>query len=908
MSSAELVVTPIEEEMKRSYIDYAMSVIVSRALPDVRDGLKPVHRRILYSMHDTNCDWNRPHRKSARIVGDVMGKYHPHGDSAIYDALVRMAQEFSLLAPLIDGQGNFGSLDGDSPAAMRYTESRLARISSSLTQDIEFDTVNFQDNYDGSEQEPQVLPARFPNLLVNGAGGIAVGMATNIPSHNLGEVIDACCLYLDNSNLELADILSVMPGPDFPTGGSILGRGGIYQAFATGRGSVVIRGKVEIETQKDGRQSLIITEIPYQVNKARLVEKIAELAKEKRIEGINDLRDESDKNGIRVVLELKKDAMPEVIENQLYSYTQLQTSFGVNMVALSNGLPKLMNVIDVIRDFISFRREVVSRRTTYLLRKARNRAHLLVGLAVAVNNIDEVIKLIKSARDPETAKQELLSRDWEIANIIPMLRLVADFPEDNPATTIKLTEEQAKAILEMRLQRLTGLEMEKIHNDLAALAEEIGEYLSILASPEKVTNIIRDELLEVKQQYAIPRRTQIEDAEYEQDIEALIPREDMVVTITTGGYIKRVPLNTYRAQNRGGKGRAALSMHEDDVTTEVFVTSTHSVILFFTSFGKVYQLKTYKLPVGTPTAKGRSLRNLLNIEDSETIQSVLTIPEEHDEYQNIVFATKGGNIRRNHISDFTYINSAGKIAMKLESGDALIGVALCRDSDHILLASHAGKAIRFPVDAVRVFKGRSSDGVRALRLEKEDKLISLSVLHGAEFDSEIRDEYLRIPLEARAELAKTPDAAIPLPEGITLPLETIASMAASEEFILTITENGYGKRTSAYEYRITNRGGMGVTNILTTTRNGKVAASFTADDNTQLMLITNQGKIIRLSASQISVIGRSTQGVLLFRTEPEEIIVSAAKIVVNAEENSDNERPLGEEGEAGPDNVTTNEE
>ncbi|MEO0347833.1 MAG: DNA gyrase subunit A [Pseudomonadota bacterium] len=890
-NQAEIISTSIKSEMERSYIDYAMSVIVSRALPDVRDGLKPVHRRILFSMQDTGCHYNRPYRKSARIVGDVMGKYHPHGDSAIYDALVRMAQDFSLLVPLIDGQGNFGSLDGDSAAAMRYTESRMAKIASSLMADIDYNTVEFQDNYDGSEREPTVLPARFPNLLVNGSGGIAVGMATNIPSHNLGEVIDACCLLIDNPKANLADIMQVMPGPDFPTGGMILGRGGISKAFATGKGSITMRGVVNYVENKSGPNQLIISEIPYQINKARLVEKITDLLKDKKIEGVADIRDESDKVGIRIVLDLKRDGMPEVIENQLYSYTQLQSNFGINMVALSNKLPKLMNVYDVLSEFIAFRKEVVTNRTLHLLTKARVKAHINAGLAIAVNNIDEVIKLIKSSANTEEAKQRLLARDWDATDILPILKLVADF-EDNANTSIKLSEDQVKAILEMRLQRLTGLEMQKIHEDLKALAIEIAGYLEILNSTQKLVALVREELVEVKTQYAKPRKTRIEEFEFEQDIEALIPSEDMVVTVTVGGYIKRVPLKTYRAQNRGGKGRSGVNMHNEDITSQVIISNTHHNLLCFTSFGKVFRIKTHTLPLGSPTARGRSLRNILNISDHECVESIVSISSdqrENNDYQNIVFATASGNIRRNNVADFASINTSGKIAMKLDDGDRLIGVALCRDSDDILLAADSGKAIRFNVKAVRVFKGRVSSGVRALRLDKGGKLISLSIINGSIDAMSKREQYLKIALEDRLKLQQQPDHinSIKLPEGGNLQPQEVVELAQQEQFILTITENGYGKRTSSYEYRTTNRGGVGIANIITSSRNGRVVSSFNAGNDSEVMLITNQGKLIRISVAQISVIGRNTQGVMMFRTEKNEKVVSAAKIDTDAAATAD---------------------
>ena len=887
-----LLPVSIEDEMKRSYLDYAMSVIVSRAIPDVCDGLKPVHRRILYAMNESGCYYNKPYRKSARIVGEVMGKYHPHGDSAIYDSLVRMAQDFSLRDTLIDGQGNFGSVDGDSPAAMRYTESRLAKLSHFILEDIDKDTVNFKENYDGSEQEPVVLPARFPNLLVNGAGGIAVGMATNIPTHNLGEVLDACCAYVDNHDISINDLLEIVKGPDFPTGGIILGQVGIRSALLTGRGSVVTRGKVHFEENKDKRQVIVIDELPYQVNKAKLVERIAELVKEKKIEGISDLRDESDKQGIRVVIELKKDAYGDVILNQLYSFTPLQTSFGVNMLALDRGQPKLMNLLDVIRAFIKFREEVVTRRTLYLLNKAKDKAHILIGLSIAVKNIDEVIALIRSSPDPDTAKQKLLERSWVANEVQSLINLVGDSRNAITDNHCYFTEAQAKAILEMRLQRLTGLEYNKITSELASLAVEITDYVDIVSSRARLLEIIKAEFLSVKEEFATPRRTSIEQSEFEQDIEDLIPREEMVVTVTTGGYIKRTPLSTYRAQRRGGKGKSGITVRDEDVIVKIFTANTHDNVLFFSTVGKVYKLKVYKLPLASAQSKGRSLMNIFPMQAHEKINEVMILPGNEDSWDNlnIMFATDKGGIRRNSLDDFKSVQSNGKIAMKLQDDDKIIGVRLCYPEDHVFLAASGGRCVRFPVEAIRVFKSRDSDGVRGMRLTENDRLLSMSILSGAQFSIEDRDNYLKIPLELRLELAKTLDVSLITGQDFALENDKILAMAKDEEFILTITENGFAKRSSAYEYKVTNRGGSGVVNIITSERNGSVVASMPIKPDEHLLLITNRGTVIRCPVEDIRISGRATQGVTVFRTAANETVVSAEKIPADdtSEEDSDN--------------------
>ena len=875
----------IEKEMKNSYLDYAMSVIVSRAIPDVRDGLKPVHRRILYAMNESGCYYNKPYRKSARIVGDVMGKYHPHGDAAIYDSLVRMAQDFSLLLPLVDGQGNFGSIDGDSPAAMRYTESRMAKAAHTLLEDIDKNTVTFQDNYDGSEVEPTVLPAKFPNLLVNGAGGIAVGMATNIPPFNLGEIIDACCEYIKDHDVSIERIAEIVKGPDFPTAGVILGTSGIHSAIRTGRGSVIMRGRASIEETAAGRQSIIISEIPYMVNKAKMVEKIAELVRDKKIEGVSDLRDESDKGGIRVVVEVKKDGFAEVILNQLYRYTSLQTSFGVNMLALDNGRPRVMNVLDVIKSFIEFREQVVSKRTKFLLDKARNKAHILIGLFIAVNNIDKVIELIKSSANANEAKDRLLETRWQAKEIEHYISLVQDQNNKVVDAHCYFTEAQAKAILEMRLQKLTGIEQENISKELNELSVEIKEYVEVLGSREKLLAILLSELTQVKEEFATPRKTQIEMNEFEYDIEDLITREEMVVTVTHKGYAKRVPLDTYRAQRRGGKGRSALSINEDDFTTELFVASTHANILFFSNLGKVYRIKVYKLPLGSTQAKGRALVNILPLADGEYISSLMSLPEDEKDWENmnIMFATSKGNVRRNSLDDFYSIQSNGKIAIRLDEDDRLVAVKLCKENDHIMMSAQSGKCMRFPTNAVRVFKSRTSDGVRGIRLDKDDKVVSMSVLNGIEIDFEDREKYLRIPLEERIKISKaskeenkqeiTFDAA-----AYDLKIEDVIKYAAGEEFIFTATENGYGKRTSAYEYRVTNRGGKGIVNIITSKRNGVVVSSFPIGFEDQVMLITDHGTVIRCPIHDVRIAGRNTQGVTIFRTADKEKIVSIALV------------------------------
>nr|WP_208995710.1 DNA gyrase subunit A [Pannonibacter sp. XCT-34] len=904
----------ITDEMKRSYLDYAMSVIVSRALPDVRDGLKPVHRRILYSMHENGYEWNKPYRKSARVVGDVMGKYHPHGDSAIYDALVRMAQSFSLRLPLIDGQGNFGSVDGDPAAAMRYTECRLEKVAHKLLDDIDKDTVDFQENYDSSETEPVVLPAKFPNLLVNGAGGIAVGMATNIPPHNLGEVIDAAIAIMANPAMTLSELMDIIPGPDFPTGGIILGRSGIRSAYETGRGSVVIRGKVDIEEIRAGREALIVTEIPYQVNKSTMIEKIAELVREKRIEGISDIRDESDRSGMRVVIELKKDAVADVILNQLYRFSALQQSFGCNMVALNGGRPELLTLADMLKAFVAFREEVIGRRTRFLLAKARDRAHVLVGLAIAVANIDEVIHLIRTAPDPATARAQLMGRDWPARDIEPLIRLIDDPRHTvNEDGTYRLSEEQARAILDLRLQRLTALGRDEIADELNKLGEEISDYLEILRSRERIQQIIREELLEIRTEFATDRKTQIMDGGADLEDEDLIQREDMVVTVSHGGYIKRVPLATYRAQRRGGKGRSGMATKDEDFVTRLFVANTHTPVLFFSSRGIVYKMKVWRLPLGGPTSRGKALINMLPLEPGEQISSIMPLPENEDSWGelDVMFATTRGTVRRNKLSDFTQVNRSGKIAMKLDDGDGIVSVETCTEADDVLLTTAAGQCIRFPVTDVRIFAGRNSVGVRGINLADDDQLISMSILRHFDATSEERAAYLKLRRLMRGE---TDEAGVPEEaeeagvegaggegaglDGADLGQDRYAAMSAAEQVILTVSQNGYGKRTSSFEYRVTGRGGKGITAMAVTKRNGPLVASFPVEDSDQIMLVTNGGQLIRCPVDGIRVAGRATQGVIVFNTAADEQVVAVERV---SEDDSEGEGAEPSDLAGGPD-------
>lgn len=881
----DVLPTAIEEEMRKSYLDYAMSVIVARALPDVRDGLKPVHRRILFSMNENGYDYNKPFRKSARIVGDVMGKYHPHGDSSIYEAMVRMAQTFSMRVPLIDSQGNFGSMDGDKAAAMRYTEARLAQTAHWLLEDIDRDTVDFRPNYDETCQEPDVLPAKFPNLLVNGSGGIAVGMATNIPPHNMGEVLSACIATIDKPDITNEELMAYVPAPDFPTGGIILGRGGARSAYTTGRGSVIMRGRCTIEEIKKDKNAIIVSEIPYQVNKAEMIVKIAQLVKDKVIDGISDLRDESDRQGVRVVIELKKDAFPEVVLNQLYKYTPLQTSFGMNMLALNHGRPELMTLKQMIDAFVAFREEVVRRRTVFDLNKARDRAHVLVGLAIAVANLDRVIEMIKTAPDPQTAKNRLMETRWEARDVESLILLIDEPDRKVENGVYMLSDAQAKAILDLKLNRLTGLERDKIHAEVNDLAALIKGYLATLSSREKIMAIIRTEFETLKAQYPDARRTTIEDAEFEQDMEDLIPRENMVVTVTNTGYIKRVALNTYRAQNRGGKGRSGMSTRDEDSVANLFVACTHSPLLFFSSRGIVYKMKTYRLPEGTPQSLGKALINLLPLEQGETITTILTLPETEEACQNltVMFATASGSVRRNRLSDFWRVNQNGKIAMKLDDGDRLIGVAICSDDDDVLLAAKGGKCVRFPVADVRVFESRASTGVRGMKLAAGDAVISLSVIRHAKADMDKRDAYLKESAARRRAAGLTDDGDTPDTPTTTATVLTpdeFDKMAAEEEFILTLTAAGYGKRSSAYEYRITSRGTQGVTNIKTDEgkRAADVVASMPVPAGSHIMLVTDGGQLIRMRTDDIRIAGRSTMGVILFRLGKDEKVVSATCI------------------------------
>ena len=870
--------------MKRSYLDYAMSVIVSRALPDARDGLKPVHRRILYSMYEQGHTPDKKYVKSARVVGDVIGKYHPHGDQSIYDAMVRMAQDFSMRVPLIDGQGNFGSVDGDPPAAYRYTEAKLAKSAIPLLDDIDKDTVDFQANYDNSDKEPSVLPAKFPNLLVNGAGGIAVGMATNIPPHNLSEVIDACVALIDNPAISIDELTQIIPGPDFPTGGIILGRAGIRSAYHLGRGSIMMRGKVTIDTIRKDREAIIVSEIPYQVNKATMVERIAELVREKKIEGISDLRDESDRDGYRVVIELKRDAVADVVLNQLYKFTPLQTSFAANMLALDGGRPQTMTLKDLLTIFVAFRERVVTRRTKFLLNKARDRAHILVGLAVAVANIDEIIRVIRTSPNPTSARDALMSRDWPARDVEAIITLIDDprhrLAEDG---TIRLSFEQAKAILDLRLQRLTALGREEISDELDKLKIEIADYLEILRSRARVQDIIKTELAAVKAEFGTPRRTAIIEQEGEVEDEDLIQREDMVVTVSHAGYTKRVPLSAYRAQRRGGKGRSGMQTREEDFVSRLFVASTHTPVLFFSSRGQVYKEKVWRLPIAAPNSRGKALINILPLEQGERITTIMPLPEDESSWANldVMFATTGGNVRRNKLSDFVDVRRSGIIAMKLDDGEEIVNVQICTERDDVLLTAAGGQCIRFPVTDVRVFTGRTSIGVRGIALAEGDKVISLSILRHVETTSDERTAYLKM---RRAMSGETTTEEPVETEGeeaagaIQLSQERYVEMSAQEQVVLTVSVNGYGKRTSSYEYRTTGRGGKGIVAMSVNNRNGKLVASFPVEDSDQIMLVTDKGQLIRCPVDGIRIAGRSTQGVIVFNTADDEHVVSVEHI------------------------------
>ncbi len=886
--------------MRRSYLDYAMSVIVARALPDARDGLKPVHRRILYGMHDAGYTADRPYRKSARVVGDVMGKYHPHGDAAIYDAMVRMAQPFSMRVPLIDGQGNFGSVDGDNPAAMRYTEVRLARAASPLLDDIDEDTVDFQANYDETEKEPKVLPARFPNLLINGGNGIAVGMATNIPPHNPGEIIDATLVLIAEPDTPLDELMRIVPGPDFPTGGIIIGRSGIRSAFETGRGSITIRARAEFEEIRRDREAIVITEIPYQVNKATLLERIGELVRAKQIEGIGEMRDESDRSGMRIVIELRRDATREVVLNQLFRFTQLQASFGVNMLALDGGRPRQMGLKDALACFITFREDVILRRARFELGKARDRAHLLVGLAIAVANIDEVIALIRASADVATARQALMERDWPSGDVGVLLALI-DEPGNvvTPEGTVRLTDEQARGILELRLARLTGLERDKIHEEMTEVAAKIRELLEVLASRPRRMEVMREELLQARGAIVSPRMTDIVDAESDQDDESLIEPGQMVVTITRDGFIKRTTLETFRAQNRGGRGRAGASIRGDDIVTRSFHAHTHQWVLFFSSGGKAFREKVWRLPEGGPTGRGRALVNLLPELGSDTITTVLPLPQDETLWDSLhlLFATASGGVRRNRLSDFRNVRATGLIAMKLDEGDRLIGVATCREGQDAFLATRRGRCIRFELsdDTVRVFAGRDSSGVRGIRLAAGDEVIGLSVFEHVTVTNEERAAYLRHANARRRgngeeETEPAGDADEPVAE-VQLDEHRIQRLEEAEEFLLTVTDAGFGKRSSAYEYRVTGRGGQGIANILLTPRNGTaVAASFPVRQGDDVMLMTDAGRMIRVPGDQVRITGRQAMGVTLFRVDGDEHVTSVFPVIEDAgDENGSSE-------------------
>ncbi|HXC56367.1 MAG TPA: DNA gyrase subunit A [Rhizomicrobium sp.] len=880
----------IEDELKRSYLDYAMSVIVQRALPDVRDGLKPVHRRILFSMHENGYDWNKPYRKSARVVGDVIGKYHPHGDQSIYDALVRMAQDFSMRVPLIDGQGNFGSVDGDMPAAMRYTEVRRAKIAHALTEDLDKDTVEWMDNYDGTERQPTVFPARFPNILVNGSSGIAVGMATNIPPHNLGEVITACLAYLDDPAISMEALTEIVPGPDFPTGALIIGKLAARAALARGRGSILMRARCHVEEIRKDREAVIVTELPYQVNKARMQEKLAELVREKRIEGISDIRDESDRSGMRVVIELKRDASSDVVLNQLYRFADLQTTFGVNMLALNGGRPEQMTLKAMIGAFAAFREEVVTRRTRFELSKARDRGHTLVGLAIAVANIDAVIALIRAAPDAATAREQLMARDWPARDVAPLVLLIADPRHVMSADgTIRLSDEQARAILDLRLQRLTALGRDELGEEVKKLATAIADYLDILRSRPRVLQIVRDELAEIRDEFATPRKTELVDAETEVEDEALIEREDVAVTVTHAGYIKRTPLDEYRVQGRGGKGRSGMATRDEDFVNFIFVASTHAPLVFFSSTGMAYKLKVWRLPEARIQGKGKAMVNLLPLSDGEKVTTILPLPEDEAQWEkfNVVFATKSGDVRRNELSDFASINRNGKIAMKFEEGatDGIVGVQVCTDQDDVLLTTRNGKCIRFALTDVRVFKGRDSTGVRGIKLTDGDEVVSLTLLRHSDATTAEARAYLKQASAARrAELGEDAGPADEVAEDdeqgeeATLTTARYAELGAREQFVLVASENGFGKRSSSYEYRVTGRGGSGIVAMAMTRKNSGVVASFPVEESDHLMLITDQGQTIRVPVASIRVAGRATQGVTLFRVDEGERVVSVERI------------------------------
>ena len=898
-------VVSISDEMKTSYLDYAMSVIVSRAIPDLRDGLKPVHRRILYAMQEGGNTHDKPYRKSARAVGDVMGKYHPHGDSAIYDALVRMAQDFSMSLPLLDGQGNFGSMDGDNAAAMRYTEVRMDKPAAFLLADIDRDTVDFQDNYDGKDKEPSVLPARFPNMLVNGAGGIAVGMATNIPPHNLGEVVDATLALIDNPDLSSEDLIEYVPGPDFPTGGIMLGRSGAQKAYLEGRGSVVIRARTRTEEIRKDRYAIVIDEIPYQVNKAAMIEKIAEAARDKKIEGISHVQDESDRNGVRVVVELKRDATAEVVLNQLFRFTPMQTHFGCNMLALNGGRPEQLTLRDFLTAFIAFREEVVARRTAFELRKARERSHVLCGLAVAVSNVDEVVATIRASADAAEAREKLMTRPWPAGDILEYIALIDDPTHTaNEDGTYNLSEAQARAILELRLQRLTQLGVKEVTDELRELAARIKDYLAILASRERIMSIIADELTEVRDQFAVPRRTEIVDWSGDMEDEDLIEREDMVVTVTSGGYIKRTALADFRAQKRGGKGVGGMATKEEDVVTTLFVANTHTQLLFFTTDGMVYKLKTWRLPQGGRTSKGKAIVNILPIPPGVSIAAIMPVdvPEEEWNDLQIVFATSRGTVRRNRLSDFTNVMRNGKIAMKFEDEAAdmrLINARICSEDDDVMLVTRSGRAIRFPTTDVRVFVGRNSTGVRGVKLSDDDEVVSMSVIRHFEASADERAAYLKM---RRAMAGIADDADLPDEEdgdaNAAISPERYAEMSAAENLILTITTGGAGKLSSSHDYPVRGRGGLGVTAMDKAMRGGPLVASFPVEMDDQIMLATSKGQSIRVPVEGISFRSRSAGGVKVFDTGKNEVVVSVAWIADKGEDEVEADAEAAAEGEA----------
>ena len=894
----------IEDELRKSYLDYAMSVIVSRALPDARDGLKPVHRRVLFSMNEQNHTHDRPYVKSARVVGDVMGKYHPHGDQSIYDALVRMAQPFSMGLVLIDGQGNFGSVDNDPPAQMRYTECRMTRAAEALLADLDKDTVDFKDNYDGKEQEPSVLPSRIPNLLVNGSGGIAVGMATNIPPHNLGEIVDACLALVDDPDVSLETLLDIVPGPDFPTGGEIVGRSGARQALISGRGSVIMRGTSSIETIRKDREAIIFTSLPYQVNKAALIERISEMVREKRIEGIGDMRDESDRQGMRVVIELKRDASAEVVLNQLHRFTSVQTSFGVNMLALNRGRPMQMGLRELIVCFVDFREEVVIRRARFELTKARDRGHNLVGMAIAVANIDEVIHIIRSSADPAEARERLVAKPWPAGDMMPLINLIQDPRTIVLDDEVRLTDEQARGILALTLSRLTGLGRDEIMNEASTLSGTIAALLELLSDRARIMAVVREELVEVRERFAVPRRTTIIDGDGDIEDEDLIPREEMVITVTHGGYVKRTALSTYRSQRHGGKGRSGMATKDEDAVTRVFSASTHAPMLFFSSGGKVYKLKVWRLPLGTPTSRGKAFVNLLPIEPGETITSILTLPEDEATWDrlDVMFATRSGNVRRNKLSDFVQINRNGKIAMKLDEGDAIVGVGLCTSENDILLTTALGRAIRFEADEVRVFASRDSTGVRGIRLQAEDVVISMAILRAVDATAEERVAYLR---QSRALLRaivgdEGEDAAAPAEEDEIVPDAQLSQdryneLDVRQEIILTMSTEGIGKRTSAYDFRRTGRGGQGLLAQDLTRKGGRLVAAFPVEDSDEILLVTDQGQLIRCPVAQIRIAARNTQGVIVFRTGKDEHVVGVERLAEAGAGDTDSDD--GETGE-----------